>query len=327
MAKPAVLVSYAPESAHREKFRHVLSKVAETAFLPDLPESSRDAAIERADVVITWNLAKEFSADEFVLLKTVRLIQLVTAGADHLPFGLLPGGPLIASNPGAYAAPMAEHILGMALALAKRFCTGNARLKAGEFDQKTRNKYLRGLTFGVLGFGGIGQAASDLMRGLGMKIFALNTSGRTDEPVDFIGTLGQLDHILKNSDVLLVSIPLVKSTRDLIGSRELGLMKPDAIIINVARGAIIDEGALYAHLKQNPDFGAGIDAWWIEPAMNGEFKVHYPFFDLPNFLGTPHNSSAVPGILTEAVGMASENVNRFLRDEKIRGVVKREDYV
>ena len=82
----------------------------------------------------------------------------------------------------------------------------------------------------------------------------------------------------------------------MIGSRELEMMEPDAILINVARGSIIDERALYEHMLRNPDFSAGIDTWWIEPAMDGEFRVNFPSFDLPNFLGSPHNSSITPGV-------------------------------
>lgn len=327
MAKPEVLVSYAPEPVNREEFQRLVSSEADLKFLPDVPEADRAEAIGNAKVVVSWDITKELRTEEFELLGNAGLIQLLTAGADHLPFRSLPDRAVIASNPGAYAAPMAEHILGMALALSKRLCTNHAKLKAGEFNQKTQNKSLHGRTFGVLGFGGIGQATAKLMRALGMKVWALNTSGRTTEPVEFVGTLDQLDHVLKNADVFLISIPLMKRTRGLIGSRELGLMKPDAILINAARGAIIDEEALYTHLRQNPGFSAGIDAWWVEPAMSGEFKVRFPFFDLPNFLGSPHNSAVVPGISQGAVRMATENVNRFLKGETIRGVVRKEKYL
>src|SRR5208283_1739174 len=288
---PEILISHNFEQAHREILKEILSGPAQIKFLSDIAKEDRASVIERADIVISWNPAKEFSAEELKLLGRVRLIQLVTAGAEHLPFPLLPSSAIIASNPSAFAEPMAEHILGMVFSLAKRLCVNHAKLKQGEFDQKTKNRNLRGHVFGVLGFGGIGQAAAMLMRGVGLRIFAINTSGRTTETVDFIGTLDDLDYLLKKSDVLLVSMPLTKRIKGLIGSRELTLMQPDAILINVARGAIIDEQSLYRHLAQNPGFSAGIDTWWVEPSMGGEFKVNYPFFDLSNFLGSPHNSS------------------------------------
>ncbi len=322
-----ILVSYNFEQAHRKILQEVLSGRAGIKFLSDIAEGDRAGVIEQADLIIAWNPAKEFSPEELRLAVRAQLIQLVTAGAEHLPFALLPPGAIIASNTGAFAAPMAEHILAMVLALAKRLCVNHAKLKQGEFDQKTQNRNLRGLVFGVLGFGGIGQAAAMLMRGVGMRIFAINTSGRTTEKVDFIGAMDKLEYLLENSGALLVSIPLTARTKGLIGSRELALMKPDAILINVARGAIIDEQSLYRHLVQNPAFSAGIDTWWIEPAMGGEFKVNYPFFDLPNFLGSPHNSPVTPGTMAQAVRIAAQNAADFLSGFKIKGVVKREDYM
>lgn len=324
---PEILVSYNLKQSHHEILKEILSGLAEIKYLSDTAEDDRAGVIKRADVIICFNPAKELSADELRLAERVRLVQLITAGAEHVPFSLLPGDVIIASNPGAFAQPMAEHILGMAFSLAKRLCASHAKLKRGEFDQKTKNRHLRGHVFGVLGFGAIGQAAARLMRSVGLKIFAINTSGRTSETVDFIGTLDDLDYLLRKSDVFLVSIPLTIRTRGLIGRRELTLMKPDAILINVARGAIIDEESLYRHLAQNPGFCAGIDTWWIEPSIGGEFKVNYPFFELPNFLGSPHNSSIVPGAMACAVRLAAQNAADFLAGAGIRGVVKREDYV
>jgi phosphoglycerate dehydrogenase-like enzyme len=185
----------------------------------------------------------------------------------------------------------------------------------------------RGLLKDILGFGGIGRATARLMRGLGLRIYAVNTGGRTDEPVEFIGMLEDLKHVLSSSDVVVISLPLMKATRGLIGKQELGWMKPDAILINVSRGAVIDEGALYEHLRSHPRFQAGLDVWWIEPFGAGEFRLDYPFPSLPNVLGSPHNSAMVPGINKEGTRRAGENVKRFLRGEQVAGMVIREDYV
>ena len=103
-------------------------------------------------------------------------------------------------------------------------------------------------------------------------------------------------------------------------------MKPDATLVNVARGAIVDERALYEHLAANPGFSAGLDAWWDEPRGGGQFHTSYPFFDLPNVLGSPHNSGDVPGIEEFAARRAAENVRRFLRGEPVSGVARRADY-
>jgi len=104
-------------------------------------------------------------------------------------------------------------------------------------------------------------------------------------------------------------------------------MQPDAILINVARGPVIDEQSLYLHLVQNPGFSAGIDTWWTEPLRGAKFKVNYPFFDLPNFLGSPHNSSITPGTMAHAVRLAAQNTADFLSGGRITGAVKREDHI
>ena len=127
--------------------------------------------------------------------------------------------------------------------------------------------------------------------------------------------------------MLVIALPLTRATRGLIGARELALMKPTAILVNVGRAAIVDERALYGHLRDQPEFCAGIDAWWHEPGPGTEFSTGYPFFDLPNLIGSPHNSGVTDGALQFGAGKAAENVRRFLRGEAVTGVVRREDYL
>ncbi len=326
MKKPNVLISYEPKSDEREAFLAVLGDHADVAFLAEIPSAMREKAIRGAEVVISWSPAKEFQAAEYGQMGDVRLMQLLTAGADHVPFDLLPSLPVIASNVGAYAEPMAEHVLAMALALTKRLLINHAKLQAGVFDQATTNRMLKGLVCGILGYGGIGRAVASVMRPLGVRIHAVNTSGETPDPVDFIGTLDDLEQVLRTADIVVVALPLTRHSRGLLDERRLSWMKPDAILINVARGAIVDEEALYRRLKDNPAFMAAIDTWWVEPASHGEFRVNYPFFSLPNFLGSPHNSPVVPGTLLGAIRVACDNVLRFLRGQSIVGILSREDY-
>ncbi|HEY1320613.1 MAG TPA: NAD(P)-dependent oxidoreductase, partial [Streptosporangiaceae bacterium] len=135
-----------------------------------------------------------------------------------------------------------------------------------------------------------------------------------------------LDEVLATADVVVVCLPLTLSTRGLIGARELALMKPTAILVNVARGAIVQEGPLYEHLRSHPDFSAGIDAWWDEPTGQEPFHAGHPFLALPNFIGSPHNSGIVPGTLEGAARLAAENVVRYLHGQPPTGLVHREDY-
>lgn len=321
--RPLVAVTF---RADRERLAELFGDEARAEPVGGLPDEERAWILQAADALLVWNWRREFRPEEGPALDA-RFVQLLSAGADTFPFDQLPPKAIVAGNVGAYAEPMAEHVVAMSLALLKRLPQGNAKLAAGVFDQATPNRWARGAACKILGFGSIGKASGRLMRALGFRIHAVNTSGRTDEPVEFVGTLDDLDAVLAAADVLVIALPLTLRTRGLIGARELGLMKPTAVLVNVARGAIVDEDALYEHLRTHPEFSAGIDAWWVEPYGSGEFRVDHPFFQLPNLLGSPHNSGVLPGVMEEATRHAAANVLRFLRGEPVAGILRADDYV
>jgi phosphoglycerate dehydrogenase-like enzyme len=209
----------------------------------------------------------------------------------------------------------------MTFAAAKRLLVEHNALLGGAFNQFTRNRMLSGGICGILGFGGIGVATARLMRGLGMRVHALNRSGRTEEPVDWIGTQDDLATLLAAVDVLIVAAPLTKRTIGMIGEAELARMKPDAILVNLARGELIDEAALFAHLRSHPKFFACIDAWWVEPVRHGVFRMDQPFLTLPNVIGSPHNSASVAGNGEAGLRHALTNINRLLAGETPRNLV------
>ena len=285
---------------------------AEAVYLHELDDASRRQALADATVLLARNTGTELRPGEPALLRRARLVQFMSAGVDFIPLRDLPAEVPVAGNGGAYAEPMAEHALAMALAAAKRLLPEHAALARGEFNQFKPNRMLAGGVCGILGFGGIGVAAARLMRGLGMRVHAIRRSLPANAPADWIGTPDRLDELLAASDVLVVSLPLTRATRHLIGSRELGLMKRDAILVNLARGEIVDERALYEHLVSEPGFTACLDAWWVEPVRHGEFRMDHPFTRLPNVIGSPHNSASVRGWGEVALRRAVSNCRRPL---------------
>lgn len=292
---------------------------------PATRDPGRAEVLSGATAMICWNPDRELSAHDWANATRVRFLQTLSAGLDHVGFDRIPPGVTVAGNSGAYAAPIAEHAVAMVLALAKRLLPAHAELAAGTFDQSAQSRSLAGLDAVILGYGGIGRAVARLLRPFGVRVVGVNRSGNGDEAADQMLRVADLEAALRQADILVVSLPLTRATAELIGARELEWMRRDAILVNVARGEIIDQDALYSLLVAEPTFLAGIDAWWVEPFRHGRFELAHPFLKLPNVLGSPHNSASVPGAITEGARCAAANVARFLRMEQPLGVAGPDD--
>jgi phosphoglycerate dehydrogenase-like enzyme len=322
-----VAVSYPADQDYVRANAELLGADAELAYTYPLDDAQRRRALRRAKALIAWDLSAELPAGALRDAAELRFVQLLSAGVDTVDFTAVPDRLTVASNAGAYAGPMAEHVLAITLSLAKRLPQRHAALAAGRFDKWAPAQVLDGAVCGILGLGGTGSAVARLMTAFGARIHAINRSGQAVQPTEFVGTLADLDRVLAAADILVITLPLTRATRGLVGRRELALMKPTAILVNVARGPIIDQAALYQHLRGHPQFSAGIDTWWQEPAAGEPFGTDYPFFELPNLIGSPHNSSIVPGTMLSAARVAAQNVRRYLRGEPVAGLVRRADYV
>ena len=311
-SRPPLVVSFALSERRKGIVADILAGASPVVYLTELDEVSRAQALRNAGVLLTFNTSKELQSGEAALLEGARLIQFMIGGVDFIPLGELPQGVPVATNGGGYAESMAEHVLAMALAAAKRLILEHKNLKRGQFNQFTQNRMLAGGVCGIFGFGGVGAATGRLMHGIGMRVHAINRHGQTDERVDWIGTPERLDELLEVADVLVISAPLTRATYGLIGVAGLRRMKDDAILVNVARGEIVQERPLYDHLVRHPRFTACIDAWWIEPVRHGEFRMDQPFLDLPNVIASPHNSAQGTGAHDISLRRAVENCRRAL---------------
>ena len=187
--KPVVLVTLRASPELREAIAGALHGVAAITYLPEVAENERAAALASADAVLAWLPSELRGPEEFALLQSTGLFQSMAGGVDQVPFDELPDGVAVASNARAYGDPMAEHVLAMALALAKRLPQNHAAMATGGFDRQTPTKAIRGSVVGIVGFGGVGESAGRLFRTLGARVHAVNTSGRTSEPVEWVGTL------------------------------------------------------------------------------------------------------------------------------------------
>src|SRR5438105_286031 len=315
MAAGPLVVTYALTGRSRAIVEEELGGTAEAIYLVDLAPAARAHALVRAGAVLSHDKSKELRPDEIPLICNARLLQFTAAGVDWVPTRGLPPELPVAANRGGGAEPMSEHIVAVALAAAKRLFVEHEQMGRGQFNQHGANKMLRGGVCGIFGFGNVGVATARLMRAFGMKIHAINRRGASEEPTDWIATADLLDEMLRVADVLVISAALTTATEGLIGARELDLMKENAILINVARGEIIDEAALYRHLTTHPHFFAGIDAWWVEPVRHRRFEMGHPFLDLPNVIGSPHNSAGGGVWRDNSLRRAVANCRRALSGE------------
>lgn len=228
--------------------------------------------------------------------KKLKLIQKTGAGVDALPFDAIGDNVFVANTSGANPVPLAEGAISLLLALARRVVQ---RHKLFPDIDRGRGTELRGKKVGIIGLGHIGIEIAKRLQAFEMKILALKRRKSIDLQnkmnLDFLGDPEDLDYVLSESDFIVVIVPLIPATRGMIGEREIGLMKPSAYLINVARAAIIEEKALYYALKEKRIAGAALDVWWIphwwDPTWKPELDKpsRYPFWELPNVIATPHN--------------------------------------
>jgi glycerate dehydrogenase len=323
-----VVVACPMEEALRERIRSVLGPDVSLSFLSDEPDSSRSGTIRNSDAILCFFFNREIRPEEYALLGSVRFLQTISTGVDFLPFSSIPESLPIACNAGGWSSQIAEHTLAMILSLSRKLLPLHEELRRGCFHKEEPVlRTLRGKTAGIIGYGGIGKRVANLLRAFGVKIAAVNSSGKTSDDVVFCGTLDDLHEGLRLSDIVVMSLPLMRRTKNVIGRAELAAMKSDAIFVNVARAHLVDEEALYEHCMTHPDFCAGIDVWWREPTWGGgDFSLRFPFLDLPNVLGSPHNSNSAEEGFADAAVVAAGNVARFLRGEICSGRVNRDDY-
>jgi len=226
--------------------------------------------------------------------------------------------------PGANTRSVAEHAMLLMFATAKDLLRSDQETRRGNFGIRSSFKAyeLKGRTLGLIGGGAIGSEFGRMAQGIGMNVMVYDPFLKKDD-VEARGWrhVANLDDLYREADVISIHVPLTEQTRNMIGDREFGLMKKDAILINCARGGIIDEDALYRALKENRIHGAGTDVLAKEP-----FDTTSPLMSLDNFVLTPHmagqTKEAAAGVATGAV----EGVLAVINGEKWPKVCNPEAY-
>ena len=181
-----------------------------------------------------------------------------------------------------------------------------------------------GRTIGIIGYGRIGREVAQRAAGLKCRALAANRSPvAASAPAETVFPLAELDRMMPLCDTVLIACALAPETKGLIDARRLALMKAGAMLINVARAAIVDEDALYAALRNGQLGGAALDVWWQypTPAEPNRRPSRRPFHELPNVLITPHSSSATDVAADRRWSVVAANLDRFGRGEPLENVV------
>lgn len=274
--------------------------------------------ISTIDVLLVFRWEGVMDMETLKRMSSLKLVQSITAGVDHLPIRELEGmGINVMGAPGANSMYIAEHALGMMLCAIKKICVHDRLMRKGEFHQEEMHRTLFGKNLLILGFGTIGQEFARIVEKFRMNIRVFKK--RSILPPEWRGRIDRV-YISKNelddawpwADYILIALPLNDETQNFIGAKELELMKRDALIVNISRGKIIDEEALYNHLRENVNFFACIDTWWVYPSQGESFSQHFPFQTLSNVLMTPHVAPKVPGFFENMVVTACKSILKVM---------------
>ena len=269
-----------------------------------------DLILGQAEVLYGW--IHHFPKQLLERAPSLKWIQTMSAGIDLMPEDIRESGIRIVNASGLHGTPMGEMVLEMMLMFAKD-APACFQMKQTRQWKRFRPALLKGQTVGILGLGAVGREIARLCKAFGMTVIGIRRSGQAEQPlpdVDRVFPREQLLQLLAESDYVVLALPLTKETRNLIGEKELRGMKPTAFLINIARGAILDEGALIRALEEKWIAGAGLDVFVKEP-LPPESK----FYDLPNVIFSPHISGDLPDYESCATGIFRENLRRYLYGE------------
>ncbi len=271
--------------------------------------------LESAEVILGG-----ISGEEFKIAKNLRWIQATGAGVDGLLFPELVESDVILTNAsGVHPIPIAEHTFALILAITRGLIKSfEGKNKRAWLHNEVYIDELYGKTIGIIGYGKIGQGIARLARGFGMKTIGLKRDLEKEVEVkpDILLGKDSLDILLRESDIVVIIVPLTSETYRLIGEKELSLMKPTSILINVARGKVVDEKALIKALKEKRILGAGLDVFETEP-----LPPESELWDLENVVITPHIAGLNPYYTDRLLEIFIKNLKAYPDVSKMVNVV------
>jgi phosphoglycerate dehydrogenase-like enzyme len=309
------------------RVRDLEREFPDVRFVSPADRAEAERLLPEADVVLGWAVR----AENLGRATRLRWIHLTAAGVASYLFPALVESPVVVTNArGMHAASMSEHALGMMLAFARKLHVARdaqapRRWTQDELfgDPRVPFGQLEGGTLGIVGFGAVGRALAERARALGMRVLVVRRRPQEPPaPADAQWGRERLGELLERSDWVVLAAASTAETRHLIGAAELARMKPGAVLINLARGALVDEAALVAALASGGIAGAGLDVFEREPLAESS-----PLWTMPEVIVTPHTSGIGPRFWERTCELFARNLRRFRAGEPLENVVdKRAGY-
>ena len=297
----------------------------EAAVIDDPIDRGRlPAAAAEADILVSNHWYADYPP-----APKVRLVQSVATGVELFDRAALPPG-ITVCNAFGHETAIAEYVVMTMLALHHRlFAISNEFREHGSWrtswvESGAPHGEVRGSTLGIVGYGRVGREVARRAAPFGCRVLAANRSPRVAEDgIERVYPMALLDEMLPLCDTLALCTALGPETTGLLDASRLALMKPGAFLINIARGPIIDEEALYAALRGGRLGGAAIDVWWQYPDVAKPHRrgSRHPFHELPNVIVTPHNSGWTAGMVRRRWDEIAENLGRFVGGEPLINIV------
>ncbi len=299
--------------------RSILAE-ADAELVPVPPERDTAASLSELDPVAILVREREVSAAHLAAAGKLKAIVRYGVGVDNIDLEAARRRRIYVANVPDYGADeVSDHALALYLAVARRIVSRDRQVREGQWNlgQAEPIHPARGATLGIVGFGRIARRALEKFRVLGFARVLVADPGLTAEEAAGHGVdLADLDRLCEEADAITLHLPLTAANRNLIDGRRLGLMKSNCVLINTARGGLIDEEALAAALRAGRLFGAGLDVFANEPPNSGD-----PLFACSNLVVTDHMAWYSESSVAELQRKAAEEVQRVLRGEPPRAWV------
>jgi len=331
MPKSRAKLLVAQTANRREEFEP-LERYTDIFWLEDMDDREQSRVLPLIDCVYSHGWPKTLDAGKVAKMKSLRLWQAGNAGVNGVRFDLLDKKVVVCSNAGSYSDEVAEFAIGLMLAAGKSIVKFDHQLRAGVFERQKLDEigrqvgFFKGKTIGIVGYGGIGKSTARMARSFGMKVLAFGRHPVHERGVKSLRGKAGLARLLRESDAVVLAVPLTKATIGMIGREELAAMKPGATLVNVARGEVVHRESIYDHLTENQGFVYATDVWWPDKDGVESFSPDLPFLDLQNFIGTPH-ASGPSAIVTGRVGKGLvDNLTRYFTGRPLKNVVNRSEY-